>query len=114
MSNCRRIQVPGGTYFFTVNLLEQNRRLLVDHVDLLRASFRAAQAARPFEVLASAIMPITCIACGDCRPAMRTTRTAGRRSGPASPGGFLLWSGNPHGVSPDASVASGNDASGNT
>jgi Transposase and inactivated derivatives len=57
MSNYRRIRVPGGTYFFTVNLLERNRRLLVEHVDLLRASFRAAHAVRPFKVLAIAIMP---------------------------------------------------------
>jgi putative transposase len=30
MPNYRRAWVPGGTYFFTVNLLERNRRLLVD------------------------------------------------------------------------------------
>ena len=41
MSNYRRLWVPGGTYFFTVNLLERRRRLLVEHIDLLRASFRA-------------------------------------------------------------------------
>jgi putative transposase len=33
MANYRRVWVPGGTYFFTVNLLERNRRLLVDHVE---------------------------------------------------------------------------------
>ncbi|WP_198147206.1 hypothetical protein [Pseudoxanthomonas mexicana] len=51
MSNYRRLWVPGGTYFFTVNLLERRRRLLVDHADLLRDAFRTARAARPFEVL---------------------------------------------------------------
>jgi hypothetical protein len=30
MSNYRRAWVQGGTYFFTVNLLERRRRLLVE------------------------------------------------------------------------------------
>lgn len=29
MPNCRRARVPGGTYSFTVNLLERRRTLLV-------------------------------------------------------------------------------------
>lgn len=57
MSNYRRLWVPGGTYFFTVNLLERRRRLLVDHADLLRDAFRTARAARPFDVLAIAVLP---------------------------------------------------------
>ena len=57
MSNYLRAKVPGGTYFFTVNLLERRRRLLVEHVVDLRAAFRAAHAARPFEVIAIAILP---------------------------------------------------------
>ena len=57
MSNYRRVRVPGGTYFFTVNLLERHRRLLVDRVDDLRASFRATHRARPFEVIAIVILP---------------------------------------------------------
>lgn len=57
MPNYRRARVPGGTYFFTVNLLERRRRLLVERADELRASFRAAQAARPFEMLAIVVLP---------------------------------------------------------
>ena len=57
MSNYRRARVPGGTYFFTVNLLERRCRLLVEHVDLLHAAFRATQAARPFILLAWVILP---------------------------------------------------------
>jgi putative transposase len=49
MPNYRRVQVPGGTYFFTVNLLERQRTLLVDSV--------AARAARPFDVVAIVILP---------------------------------------------------------
>ena len=57
MPRYRREHVPGGTFFFTVNLLERRRRLLVDHVDDLRASFRSAWHAQPFEVIAIVILP---------------------------------------------------------
>ena len=57
MSNYRRAWVRGGTYFFTVNLLERRRRLLVDHVDLLRGAFREAKASRPFSVVACVVLP---------------------------------------------------------
>lgn len=57
MSNYRRIHVPGGTYFFTVNLLERQRRLLVEHVDLLRIAFAEAKKHRPFEIIAIVILP---------------------------------------------------------
>ncbi len=36
----RRARVPGGTYFFTVNLAERKRTLLVDHIDDLRNAVR--------------------------------------------------------------------------
>ena len=57
MSNYRRAWVPGGTYFFTVNLLERRRRLLLEHIELLGDAFRMAQAARPFILLAWVILP---------------------------------------------------------
>ncbi len=57
MSNYLRAKVPGGTYFFTVNLLERRRRLLVDHIADLRAAFRATQVVRPFDVIAIVVLP---------------------------------------------------------
>jgi putative transposase len=57
MSNYRRAWVPGGTYFFTVNLLERRRRLLVEHASELRDAFRTTQAARPFVLLAWVLLP---------------------------------------------------------
>lgn len=57
MPDYRRAWVPGGTYFFTVNLLERRRRLLVEHIDALRASFAAACVVRPFDVMAIAVLP---------------------------------------------------------
>ncbi len=35
MPDYRRNWVPGGTYFFTVNLLERKRDLLVTEIELL-------------------------------------------------------------------------------
>jgi putative transposase len=57
MSNYLRVRVPGGTYFFTVNLRERQRRLLVERIGDLRASFRIAHRARPFELLALVVLP---------------------------------------------------------
>jgi putative transposase len=41
MPNYRRAFVPEGCFFFTVNLLERRRTLLVDHVATLRRGIRA-------------------------------------------------------------------------
>lgn len=57
MPNYRRVWVPGGTYFFTVNLLERDRALLVDHIGDLRSAFRAAIIARPFQIVALVVLP---------------------------------------------------------
>jgi putative transposase len=57
MSNYRRVWVPGGTYFFTVNLLRRDQSLLVDHLGSLRTSFRAARAVRPFDIVAMVVLP---------------------------------------------------------
>lgn len=57
MSRYRRLPLPGRIWFFTVNLLERRRGLLVDHIGLLRASFRDARLARPFEVVAVVVLP---------------------------------------------------------
>ena len=40
MSNYRRMFVPGGEYFFTVNLEDRSSDLLVRHIEELRAAWR--------------------------------------------------------------------------
>ena len=40
MADYRRNRVPAGTYFFTVNLLERNTRVLVDEIEALRVAVR--------------------------------------------------------------------------
>lgn len=57
MSNYRRAWIPGSTSFFTVNLLERDRRLLVEHIDSLRRSFASARCKRPFEILSIVVLP---------------------------------------------------------
>ncbi len=52
-----RAYVPGGTYFFTVALLERQRHLLTDHIENLRMSFRQVKTKRPFKIEAIVIMP---------------------------------------------------------
>ena len=57
MVNYRRNFVPGGTYFFTVTLRDRSSRLLVEHIELLRAAFRHVKRERPFQIDAIVILP---------------------------------------------------------
>jgi len=72
----RRANVAGGTYFFTVNLAERKRTLLVDHVDLLRAVIEKIKAAHRFKIDAMVILPdhlhaVWTLPMGDCDYATR-------------------------------------------
>jgi putative transposase len=53
----RRAWQPGGTYFFTINLAERHRTLLVDHVEHLRNTVRKVKQAHPFDILAWVVLP---------------------------------------------------------
>ncbi|QTD43779.1 REP-associated tyrosine transposase [Ottowia testudinis] len=53
----RRAWVPGGTFFFTVNLADRRADTLVRHVDALRAAFAVVRRRHPFEIVAIAVMP---------------------------------------------------------
>ena len=53
----RRAQVSGGTFFFTVNLLDRKSDLLIHKVDTLRKAFRSVQERHPFMIVAIVIMP---------------------------------------------------------
>lgn len=57
MPNYRRFRVPGGTYFFTVNLLNRRSDLLVSNIDALRAAVREMRADRPFDIDAWVVLP---------------------------------------------------------
>ena len=53
----RRAHVPGGTYFFTVNLANRSSRLLVENVDTLRGVVREVRQRHPFEIVAWVVLP---------------------------------------------------------
>ncbi len=57
MPNYIRAFVPGGTFFFTVAILERRRSLLVEHVDELRQAFINVRRAKPFTLDAVVILP---------------------------------------------------------
>ncbi len=57
MTEYRRHFVPGGTYFFTVNLAERSQRLLVEHIALLRRAFAETRREHPLELDAVVILP---------------------------------------------------------
>lgn len=58
MPNYRRAWHPGGTYFFTVNLLQRRGAdLLTRRIDDLRAAVREVKAAYPFTIHAWVVLP---------------------------------------------------------
>lgn len=58
MPNYRRLWVPGGTYFFTVNLSRRRHTdLLVRHVGRLRDAVRRVLASHPFEIHGWVVLP---------------------------------------------------------
>jgi putative transposase len=57
MPDYRRIRVPGGTYFFTVNLLNRSSVLLTAEIELLRTVVRRVRAATPFHIDAWVVLP---------------------------------------------------------
>lgn len=58
MPDFHRYGVPGGCYFFTVNLLERRgNTLLTDRIEVLRDAVRRVRSARPFTIDASVVLP---------------------------------------------------------
>lgn len=57
MPNYRRLYVPGGTYFFTVNLRNRLRPILIDRIAELRASWRELGRLHSFETIAVVVLP---------------------------------------------------------
>ncbi len=48
MPDHRRYRVPGGTYFFTINLIGRRADLLVRHIEPLREAVKCTRAERPY------------------------------------------------------------------
>lgn len=52
-----RAHIPGGSFSFTVALLDRRRRLLTERIDALRKAFASVQARNPFTIDAAVILP---------------------------------------------------------
>jgi putative transposase len=57
MPDYRRIRLPGGTYFFTVNLQDRESDLLVQHINAFRDAVREVRARKPFHIDAWVVLP---------------------------------------------------------
>ncbi len=57
MPDYRQNRAPGGTYFFTVNLLELKSDLLVRHIDVFRGAIEHVRRSRPFHIDAWVVLP---------------------------------------------------------
>ena len=57
MPDYRRVWVAGGSYFFTVNLLERKNDLLVRHINVLHGAVGRVKQARPFHIDAWVVLP---------------------------------------------------------
>ena len=57
MVNYRRSRVAGGTFFFTVNLLDRRKGLLVDHLAALRRIVLDVKTDLPFLIDAMVVLP---------------------------------------------------------
>jgi putative transposase len=57
MTNYRRNLVPGGAFFFTVNLADRRLRLLTENTATLRWAFRRVRARHPVTIEAAVVLP---------------------------------------------------------
>ncbi len=57
MPNYRRHLLPGGTYFFTVTLLDRRSRLLITEIAALREAVCQTRAKSPFHIGAWVVLP---------------------------------------------------------
>jgi putative transposase len=57
MTDYRRNRVPGGTFFFTVNLYDRRSELLIQHIGVLRKAVAQTKATAPFHIDAWVVLP---------------------------------------------------------
>ena len=53
----RRYRLIGGTYFFTINLLNRKSSLLTEHANILKEAIAYVKQRHPFEIPAIVILP---------------------------------------------------------
>jgi putative transposase len=78
MPDYRRMFVPGGTYFFTVNLRDRRFDQLITAIGALRAAVRTTRARYPFHMDAWVVLPDHTHCMWTLPGATPTFRAAGR------------------------------------
>ena len=58
MTDYRRNFIAGGSFFFTVNLADRRRQLLIEDIDALRTALRETQQHHPFSIDAIVVLPV--------------------------------------------------------
>ncbi|RUR09442.1 transposase [Legionella sp. km772] len=53
----RRTELPGASYFFTVNLYNRKSKLLIEQINLLKTIFKRIHNLYPFKIEAIVILP---------------------------------------------------------
>ena len=53
----RRAQIPGATYFVTVNLANRKLSLLVDNIELPKEAIRHLKMTHPYEIVVMVVLP---------------------------------------------------------
>jgi len=82
MPEYRRNRLPGGTYFFTVNLFQRDSQLLLDNIDNLRESIRTVRNKKPFHIDGWVVLPDHMHCIWTCLTVMQIIPHAGKRSKP--------------------------------
>jgi len=57
MVTYRRNRLPGGSYFFTLTLVDRSSCLLTERIEDLREAFRSVRRERPFTIDAMVVLP---------------------------------------------------------
>src|SRR5262249_41063197 len=57
MSRYRRLKIEGGTFFFTITLVDRSDDLLVRHIDRHREAYKFAADRYRFETVAICVLP---------------------------------------------------------
>jgi hypothetical protein len=114
MPDYRRNRVPGGTFFFTVNLRDRRSCLLVMQIDVLRQAVRQVRAGAHFRVDAWVVLPGHMHCLWTSRKAMATFPAGGAQSRSLSPNRCPATNRDPPSWPAAASAASGNGATGST
>jgi putative transposase len=57
MTAYRRNFIPGGCFFFTVNLADRQQRLLTENIEALRSAFRETRQRHSFTIDAVVVLP---------------------------------------------------------